>query len=324
MPLTPIDPSNISQYQKTQFVTPRESDGLPPDFQVKKLLGKGSNNAVYLIEKKKENKTTEQYVLRQPRRKSDTQRISNATWEFKNTMIASSVGATPEIYDAWYNRHATEEQRSGLYFLMAYYPLDIHELLTKHSVFSLSHYQLLKEQSITHLRKMAENSMFMYDLKPSNMVVRKNPLDIRFIDFGRDFCEWRPYTKPYEFTERAPVLSSIQKIADENCDEIMSAEQLYIELSFMTMVIILSSNIAYTLEETRSALRCGFAERWGLNYMGEAVAELRQQLHPKYIALIKEVLRHRDVKDTMRHYMGRRNSGTKRCFTYASFRNKRC
>ena len=46
---------------------------------------------------------------------------------------------------------------------------------------------------------------------------------------------------------------------------------------------------------------------------------LRAQVDVKQVRLIKEILRQRDIRDTLRHYMGRRNCGTKRCFYYAAF-----
>ena len=56
--------------------------------------------------------------------------------------------------------------------------------------------------------------------------------------------------------------------------------------------------------------------------MAGAAADLRTSTRGKHVRLIKEILRHRDIKDTIRHYMGRRNCGTKRTFYYAGFRRE--
>ena len=178
----------------------------------------------------------------------------------------------------------------------------------------------MRQQVMHHLRKMADHNLLCYDLKPSNMVFRDNPVDVRFIDFGRDFCEWRPYSDKNEFLERAPVLSYIQILANEHATDRLSPEMLYSDLIYGLMVVMLSANIAYTLDQSRSAIRTSFSERAILNFMAGGAAELRTNMRGQHVSLIKEILRHRDIKDTIRHYMGRRNCGTKRVFYYAGFR----
>ena len=315
--MQPIRAQDAAIYQRTKLIAQRNGSGLPSGLRFQKKLGKGSNNTVYLVK----DRHGEEYVVRQPRRNSDTQRIGNASWEFRNTVIAADLNAAPDVYDAWYVRHSTAQQRSGLHFICAYYPFDVHALLVESPNKVLPISKQLRTHVTRHLWNMAESNLFCYDLKPSNMVFRESPIDVRFIDFGRDFCEWRPYSAENEPLERAPMLSFIQTLAEENCDERMSAKQLYTHLVYITMVIILSSNIAFTLEQDRAAMRCTFAKLSILNFMGFAAAELRQQTRGKYVKLVKQILRKRDIRDTIRHYMGRRNCGTKRCFAYAGFTN---
>ena len=284
-----------------------------------KLIGKGSNNAVFLYK----TKHNQMVVVRQPRRKSDTQRVGNATWEFRNTAIAVQLGVAPLLYDAWYNRHSTADQRGGLHIICEYFPKDLHALImdTPASVKPLA--VKLREKVVSHLRRMAEHNLFCYDLKPSNMVFRDEPFDVRFIDFGRDFCEWRPYSEENEFLERAPVLSFIQTLAEQNRTERYTAKQMYTDLMFAVMLLILSSNIAFTLDQSRTASRRAFADNQNLNFMAAAARELRAETQGMHVGLIKEILRQRDIRDTLRHYMGRRNCGTKRCFDYAGFVSSR-
>lgn len=315
--LAPLNLEDAAKYQRTNLITPRRGSGLPHGYGLRqlKLLGKGSNNAVYLYR----TKSDQQVVVRQPRRKSDTQRVGNATWEFRNTAIAAQLGVAPTLYDAWYNRHSTTDQRGGLHIICDYYPSDVHAVLmdTPHLIKDISS----KMSSIVskHLRKMAEACLFCYDLKPSNMVYRDEPIDVRFIDFGRDFCEWRPYSPDNEFLERAPVLSYIQTLADSHATARYPAKNLYVDLIYAVMLLILSSNIAFTLDQSRTASRHSFSDNTILNFMGSVVKDLRKQTRGKHIRLIKDILRQRDIRDTLRHYMGRRNCGTKRCFSYAGF-----
>lgn len=307
---------DAAKYQRSTLIQQRSGTGLQFGIKIQKLLGKGSNNAVYLAQAKDGTKV----VVRQPRRNSDTQRIGNASWEFRNTAIAAQLEICPVIYDAWYVRHATRLQRGGLHIVSDYFPKDVHSLLCDTPLDVIPIAKELRTQVMSHLRKMADNFLFCYDLKPSNMVFKDDPVVVKFIDFGRDFCEWRPYSADNEFLERAPVLSAIQTIADRHADERLSAQMLYSDLMFAVMVIMLSANIAYTLDQSRNAIRASFAERSILNFMAGAAAELRTTTRGSHVVLIKEILRQRDIKDTIRHYMGRRNCGTKRVFYYAGFR----
>ncbi len=315
--LTPLNLENSAHYQRTNLIAQRKGTGLPNGFGLRqiKLIGKGSNNAVYLYK----TKNDQLVVVRQPRRKSDTQRVGNATWEFRNTAIAVQLNAAPALYDAWYNRHSTPDQRGGLHMICEYYPKDVHAVImdTPDSVYPIE--QALRTLVVKHLRNMANNHLFCYDLKPSNMVFRDDPFDVRFIDFGRDFCEWRPYSTDNEYLERAPVLSFIQTLADQHADDRLPATKLYADLIYAVMLIVLSSNIAFTIDQSRTASRHSFANNRMLNFLGEAARDLRSQTRGSHVKLIKDIIRQRDVRDTLRHYMGRRNCGTKRCFSYAGF-----
>lgn len=315
--LQPLRLENVDQYQRSTLIAPRSGTGLPNGYGLKqvRLLGKGSNNAVYLY-----NTRSEQLVVyRQPRRKSDTQKLGNATWEFRNTAIAVQIGVTPLLYDAWYNRHKTTEQMGGLHMICEYFPKDLHAILVETPARVFPHRDVMRQQITSHLRKMADANLFCYDLKPSNMVFKDNPVDVRFIDFGRDFCEWRQYSPKNEFLERAPVLSYIQTLADQNADSKYKAEALYKDLMFAAMLILLSANFGFTLDQSNTATRQGLADNVVLNFMGDAAKELRSCTRGKHVSLIQDILRQRDIRDTLRHYIGRRNCGTKRCFTYAGF-----
>lgn len=314
-----LDLNDISRFQRVTLLQSREGTGLPKGMKLIRLLGKGSNNAVYLAE----TREGANVIVRQPRRNSDTQRIGNASWEFRNTAIAAKLQVAPKIYDAWYVRHATKFQRSGLHIICDYYSQDVHSLLidTPKKVIGIT--KILRDKSTMHLKTMAENCLINYDLKPSNMVFSEDEygnIDVRFIDFGRDFCEWRPYSETNEYLERAPVLSFIQNVAEEYASDSVTACDLYKKLIYITMVVMLSANISYTLDQSRHAMRASFAERAILNFMAHASSELRSCTRGKHVSLIKMILRHRDIKETMRHYMGRRNCGTKRVFQYAGFR----
>ena len=123
--MKPLNLDDAAKYQRTTLIQVRTGTGLKFGLKLDKLLGKGSNNAVYLAHAKDGTPV----VVRQPRRGSDTQKLNNASWEFRNTAIAANLNVCPVIYDAWYIRHATPLQRSGLHLVCDYYHRDIHSLL---------------------------------------------------------------------------------------------------------------------------------------------------------------------------------------------------
>ena len=313
--MQPINLNDASAYQRRGLIARRSGSGLPPGLKVIRLLGKGSNNSVYLYR----TRTDELVVVRHPRKGSDTRRLGNATWEFRNTAIASSVGAAPSLFDAWYTRTSTTTQRIGLHLIYAFYSKDVHTLLVDDSHIVLSLQPELCKQTITHIRAMANMCMFCYDLKPSNMVFNNTPIDVRFIDFGRDFCEWRPYCESNEPVERAPVLSYIQTLADANTTTRMSSKELYTELMYTVMLIMLSANIEHVLETNSHIIRCSYGERAKLNFIALEVTHLRRATPQNQVYLIQKILRHTDIRETLRHYLGRSNCGTKRTFMKSEF-----
>ena len=314
--LTPLNYENVSQYQRTNLLTKRSGNGFPHGVKLIKILGKGSNNTVYLA-----RKDNTDIVVRVPRTNSDTQRIGNASWEIRNSVVAAQIGVAPHVFDAWYNRHSTSQQRSGLHMITEYFPIDVHELLMEKPEEIFENYELLRQTTVAHLRKMANASLFCYDLKASNMVARVEPFDVRFVDFGRDFSEWRPYMEKNEHIERAPVLSYLQKLVDNSktLESNAKKEQIYKDVMFVVMLILLSSNLEFIIQQSTSAIRTCSQRRHFMNFLFDGCKELRQSLHPEIIPLVKDILRHRDIRDTIRHYTGRRNCGTKRTFNYSGF-----
>ena len=99
----------------------------------------------------------------------------------------------------------------------------------------------------------------------------------------------------------------------------MNSKEIYTELIFIVTTILLSSNMEYTIQQSGTAIRASSIKRHFLNFMFEACKEIRENTDPILIKQVKNILRHRDVKDTIRHYTGRRNCGTKRTFSFAGF-----
>ena len=78
------------------------SKSLLNGLDVGKKLGKGKFNCVCEVKC-----NGEKYVLRMPRRKSDTEDHATAAWECMTTLRAGTLGAGPLVYAAWYLKHKT-------------------------------------------------------------------------------------------------------------------------------------------------------------------------------------------------------------------------
>ena len=140
---------------------------------------------------------TDARVLRAPRRKSDTQQRGSAEWELRHTVRAAQLGVAPAIHDLWFAKHARREWTSGLYLVTDRYHCDLDELLTEHPTETRG--RLHRGHRVADgrpvLQRLAEAGLFVYDLKPSNLMVRlptteEPDIDVRVIDFGNDFAEW--------------------------------------------------------------------------------------------------------------------------------------
>ena len=128
-----------------------------------------------------------------PRRKSDTQQTDSALWEYV-TLRAAQLGAAPALFDAWWSKHAHGEWPSGLYLVSERLSLDMDTLLTEHPREVFAEYiDSIGRESIECVKRLAYDRLFVYDLKPSNMMVHlmeDGEAHVRVIDFGREFCEW--------------------------------------------------------------------------------------------------------------------------------------
>ncbi len=303
--------SEPSLYQRTKLVESRSGNGIPQEIEIEEEIGKGSNNRVY----KAVHKSGKKVVIRCPRRKSDTERAGYATWEFRHTLTASNLGVAPTLYDAWYVRHAKPKQKAGLHLISEYLPHDGQEVYHDYIEELLSNKATIEEQIYNHLVALANSDMFCYDLKPGNIVIDFDDPKVRFIDFGREFCEHNPWES--ECIDRAPVTSYIKRLVlcEEKNDT--KACKLYRHLLFLTMLVLLSSNTSYYLYTIREKINADKKLREDLNYISYTVRNVLQNTRGKYIKLLRKILRQEDIKSICRHYMSRRNGGTRRILQWS-------
>ena len=302
-----------ANYSKTVFTRPRPGNGLPPSISIDDEIGRGSNNRVY---RGIHNDATP-VVIRIPRRKSDTERAGYATWEFRHTLLASNLGVAPVLYDSWYVRHAKSNQRAGLHMIQEYFPYDLMNAFDEYQNEVIENCDQITNIIDSHIMKLANAEMLCYDLKPSNIVIRfEDDIDVRFIDFGREFCEHN--IGKDETQQRTPVTNMARQIAKKYAGKHKYSDfEVYRHLLYAVMVIILSAVTTHTIHEHRAVLRANADVRGQLNCVKPLATKLMDSTRGDFIRLVRDMLRQEDIKSLLRHYVGRRNSGTRRIFKLA-------
>lgn len=278
---------------------------LPPDFKILKELGRGSNNRVYKVIWKKEVR-----IFRTPRRKSDTQQFHSAKWEYIHTARASDLKVAPKLHDAWYSRHADDKWSSGLFMVMDYYPDDVEDLYLnekKRATFAARSTDI-SHRLVSHLQTLADNDILVYDLKPANIVLKlDDDVDVRIIDYGRDFCEYRHRD---EIDVNTPVIDMVDRLCKGD-------GALRKHLLFATMLVQLSATTTRHIYGDRRNHRMAKEERRNMNPLNAVTNKFLDSMQATNIALLRIILRHNEVKGVLVHYHGRRNAGTGRTLRFA-------
>jgi len=318
-----LDPHTITL---ADITVPRTR--IPEELHVGRELGKGANNKVCACEWE-----GERCVMRVPRRRSDTQQRGSAVWELRYTLRASQLRVGPTVRRVWYARHASRDWPSGLYMIMDRYDDDLETVLCEdHSAQqgAREHHALLERAICSCLERLAAERMFVFDLKPSNMVLRisdAGEVDVRIIDYGRDFCEWAGcLTDPSRATPHLDFLTrtldangdadyGVDAGADDGADDMRAAVVTHI--LFATMMMLLASTTTFALYDTRDRHRMDAETRKRINPVCHAAGRLLDSMQGRHVQLVRKLLRMDEVRGVLRHYHGRRNAGTHRTFEYA-------
>lgn len=289
---------------------------IPHDLDVHDELGRGSNNKVFAATYEGKD-----VVFRVPRRRSDTQQRGSAHWEYQHIKLASECRVGPKIYASWYARHATREWPSGLYVIMERLEYDMETALCEERDViprMISCRGAVETEIVRCLETLATHHLFVYDLKPSNMVIRFHEddanVDVRVIDFGRDFCECNiPHP-----TQSSPTIDMLRRLIQEEEGDECNVDDRISHILFCVMMIILSATTTRCLYEDRGSHRLNESERADIHPLLRKVVRLMESLRDRDLALVREVMRMDDVRGVLRHYHGRRNSGTGRTIRFAT------
>ena len=286
---------------------------VPPDLELGRVLGRGSNNKVFRATWKEQ-----ECVLRAPRRRSDTQQRGSAVWEFRHTLKASQLGVGPAVYDAWVARHASGDWPAGLYVITERLPHDLDAVLGNAELRAALPAKAVGEALVRCLNALADADIFVYDLKPSNVMVRPREdggVDARIIDFGRDFCEWSGCEQ--EPDSKAPVTTLVRKLLQARGEPEGTIRSLTRHVLFAAMLVQLAATTTRQLYEDRGEHRMDAAARAEANPLADSAVAMLDSMQGRNLALLREVLRTDEVRGVLQHYHGRRCAGTRRTLRYA-------
>ena len=288
----------------------------PDELTTFELLGKGSNNKVFRAKWE-----GDECVLRAPRRRSDTQQRGSALWEHLHTVRASELEVGPAVHGAWCARHANGAAwPSGLYMVTDCFDHDLDRVLGSARLRGI--FDDMGPPTIRCLETLANDQLFVYDLKPSNVVVRAvhgEAPQARIIDFGSDFCEWGADTD--DASSRTPLLTFLRRMVDSVPQHCAVPEDkrtaLVSHILFACMLVQLSATTTFHLYEDRGKHRLSREERRAVHPFSASAAALLDSMQGNHRALLRRLMRTDEVRSVMRHYLGRRNSGTRRVLRLA-------
>lgn len=288
-------------------------------------IGKGSNNKAFVLNGEGGSKL----ILRAPRRRSDTQQWGSTLWEFRQTLRAAQLGVAPSIEDAWYAKHAKKPWTSGLFMIMEKFECDLEEAICSddemREVLAENDWKVGKEVAekvVECVRLLSEELIFVYDLKPSNVVMKidtEGDVHAKIVDFGNDFCEWD--TRRGDPLCSTPIINGLRLIVERRekgrGDKKGDVESIVKHVLFASMMIQLSSTFTSSIREDRYKHKMNEEERRKANVFASYVDTLLSGMQKGNIALVRWVLRNDDVRGVLRHYHGRRNSGTGKTISLA-------
>jgi len=229
--------------------------------------------------------------------------------EAKVSMLGAERSFAPALYDLWFCASDSREQRRGLHMVMEFYNFDMHDAMLKQMDWFLCKRATIAEIIVMRLQEMANCGVLLYDLKTSNMVVDRDGTDVRFIDFGRDFCEHASFHD--SASEITPILNALRL---ECSDATQYSRRLY-----LTMLVMLSASIHYELERSKVSYNISSHQRDSLHPLKSVARVEWAKSTANDVVSVKNVLRHEDMRKHLRHYCGRRNCGSRRTFRSANF-----
>ena len=271
--------------------------GLAKNERLGEIIGRGANNEVVKIVTTSTS-TLPPRVLRRPLAKSDSRHTGRAMSEAKMTMRLSELGVGPRVHDIWYVRKSQGLQKKGLHMILDMYETDLTHIIEKDPQFILSNAFELRMQIQRLIEMTTEAGIFTYDIKPANVIVRRSPLECRFIDFGADYCEYIPdaLQKVDDYTIVHPIMSKCLK--QFGSDEL--AVHNIKEGIRILMIVLMSAHIYDDAENSDNFKHV--LHRYRANFMAAAAADARRGMSEVAYEIMTRLIRWKGVKGTLEHY----------------------
>jgi hypothetical protein len=135
-------------------------------------------------------------------------------------------------------------------------------------------------------------------------------VDVRIIDYGYDFCEFKSPHLMSEIDLNTPILDMIEKLTANG--------ELTKHIVFAAMLVQLSSTTTRHIYEDRRIHRMDSEQRRKVHPFLTLSTDFLQSMQGKNVAILREVLRSDEVRSVLKHYHGRRNGGTRRTLRFAT------
>ena len=254
---------------------------------------------------------TGDYVLRGPRHDSDTVKQSHAQWESELCLRTAQWKVGPPIFDIWYCSRTTREQRRGLYMVMQHYECDLTDAILKKTPTMIDNSVEIGAQIVGRVLTLSQQGILLYDIKPSNVVLNLDPVDVRLIDFGRDFCE------SLDSGGGGQVIHELQRELEH---EGYTERADVCRLLGLVMLVQLSAIFSSEIQRLRFSLKIlSRTQRKALNGMRVHLYSLRRETSGRMVRVVRAALRNESIRSNLRHYLGARDSATRRVLALSGF-----
>ena len=279
------------------FFHTRSRNGLSITESLGDRIGKGANNAVYKIRDSSSEKVRIEKVLRRPLKRSDTRNKGSAKREAMYTVLASERHISPIVFDTWYEKESTETKRKGLYIISEKFDCDIEHLIDKDILYFVSKIPDMREQLRLHLESIVNLGLFNYDIKPLNVVCKKDP-DFRFsfIDFGADYCERLEDAE----SESSSLKDSNHKFLRELLNT-CKKEGMYHRIKWV-MMVVMCIIFSMHMHEMMLEKKVHRTNAWRCNFAGSLCSDMRRASDEKDMKLITWCLENKLLRKVLTHY----------------------
>ncbi len=164
----------------------------------KEEIGKGTYGIIYpIIVKTKPNLNPITLILKRITSISDTKSeqkkfIKSMKFEVEYSYKMGEKNIGPNVYDTFYNTYIDDENRyiTNQYILMEKFELSVSNWLVSGSkTLNVENCNYVSDQMLELLfNQIFKSKIYCIDIKVDNFVLNINPLKIRMIDFGIDWC----------------------------------------------------------------------------------------------------------------------------------------